>query len=80
MSEKMTLVPNKTKPILTKTSVESADRNQSGSLKKLPIAKPIAKLKIRKPAAVKFFKAPTSSAARGAGSRHRGSAGSPSSR
>ena len=46
MSEKITLVPNKTNPILTNTSVESADRNHSGSLKKLPIAKPITKLKI----------------------------------
>ena len=46
MSEKITLVPNKTNPILTNTSVESADLNQSGSLKKLPMAKPIIKLKI----------------------------------
>lgn len=42
----MTPVPNKTNPIFTKTSVESDERNHSGSLKKFPIAKPIIKLKI----------------------------------
>ena len=46
MSEKITLVPNKTNPIFTNNSVESAFRNQSGSLKKFPITRPISRLKI----------------------------------
>ena len=52
----MTLVPNKTKPIFTKTSVESAERNHSGSLKKLPIARPITKLKMTASKLIPFIK------------------------
>ncbi|MNL32975.1 hypothetical protein D3C87_1548610 [compost metagenome] len=46
ISEKITVVPNSTSPILTNSSVDSDDLNHSGSLKKLPMINPIVKLKI----------------------------------
>lgn len=46
ISEKITLVPNKTNPIFTNSSVESEARNHPGSLKKLPAIKPMARLKM----------------------------------
>ena len=46
MSPKITLVPNKIKPIFTNNSVESVSVNQAGKLKKLLNNNPIDKLKI----------------------------------
>src|SRR5690606_8398455 len=46
ISEKMTLVPNSTNPILTSSSAFNDSRNHCGSLNRLPISNPINKLKI----------------------------------
>src|SRR5690606_22549900 len=46
ISPKITAVPSNTKPILTYISLWREFFNQSGNLKKLPMASPMAKLKI----------------------------------
>src|SRR5688572_5141683 len=46
ISEKIMLVPSRTRPTFTNNSVDKDLRNQSGNLNKLPINKPSVKLKI----------------------------------